>query len=121
MAELVLVLALFEKLLQQLFYLSLHGSFLKAMESLDRHSQLSSQKENFVYGFLRYQPKAKKVSGFREKILISVQEERYDTFQQQRGDRQNGTQDEDLNQAGLGEALSCTTGITWVYLWPQLV
>ena len=41
-AELVLVLALFEQVLQQFFRPSSHGSFLNTMVSLNRLSQVSS-------------------------------------------------------------------------------
>ena len=42
MAELVFVLALFEKVLQQLFDILLMVDFSKTMVSLDRHAQVSS-------------------------------------------------------------------------------
>ena len=54
----------------------------------------------------------------REKILSNFQESGMKVlgrgirqFPIKRRDRQNGTQDEDLNQAGLGEAVNFTTGI----------
>ena len=103
MAEPVLVLALFEKVLQQLFDLVFMVHFSEPWQALtDIHRCLLIFEENFVYGFLRYQPKAKKASEDREKILISFQESSMkcldwarDAFQQHRGDLQNRTQDED--------------------------
>ena len=89
MAELVLVLALFEKVLQQLFDLlfMVHFSFSKRTLS------------TVSCGINRKRRRFRKDRG---KILISCQESGVkcldwarDAFQQQRGDRQSGTQDED--------------------------